>query len=598
MNRLTRNGLNYVARYVSLFACMTVGVSPVHAQEDEKSHAQEDVPVTATDEPTAEPVESKHDSVSLLLDEIVVTATRTPMRSFDAPYSTVTLDQQLLNRRTYRTTPEAMRDIPGIMVQKTSHGQGSPFIRGFTGFRNVFLIDGIRLNNSVFRDGPNQYWNTVDSYSIDRLEVTKGSSSVLYGSDAIGGTVGALTLRPYSYGEGVHVNGRALYRYSSAEDSNVGRAELSVGAGHRFGLLLGLTGKDFGDVKAGGSTDLQRNTGYREYDIDVKSEFFLSETARLVFAYQRVRQNNVPRTHKTTASKSFRGTTLGKERRRDLDQERNLAYVQFHAEELDGPFRELHASVSWQVQEETRDRIRSSGARDLQGFEVGTLGLWVQASSDTPIGVVTYGGEYYRDTISSFSTRNSIQGPIADDAKYDLLGLYVQDTINFSDRLTLIAGGRFSYARVDANSVQDPQTGNRISIQDDWSSFVGSGRLTFAAVPEHLNIFGGISQGFRAPNLSDLTRLDSNRTNEIETPAPGLDPERFISYEIGLKAHGSWLSGWSTTASFFYTDISDMIIRAPTGQIVDMENEVTKRNAGDGFVQGIEFAAQVHPHPD
>ncbi len=84
-----------------------------------------------------------------LLDAIVVTATRLEEKSFYVPYSTESLDgETLTTRKAVRTLPEALREVPGVMVQKTGHGQGSPFIRGFTGFRNLLLIDGIRLNNN------------------------------------------------------------------------------------------------------------------------------------------------------------------------------------------------------------------------------------------------------------------------------------------------------------------------------------------------------------------------------------------------------------------------------------------------------------------
>ena len=121
------------------------------------------------------------------LDEIVVTASRRPVEAFSEPYLINARDAENLTEvRQVRTIPDAMREIPGVMVQKTGHGQGSPYIRGFTGLRTLFLIDGIRLNNSTFRDGPNQYWNTVDAFAVQRLELVKGPSSVLYGSDAIG----------------------------------------------------------------------------------------------------------------------------------------------------------------------------------------------------------------------------------------------------------------------------------------------------------------------------------------------------------------------------------------------------------------------------
>src|SRR5690606_6848713 len=108
-----------------------------------------------------------------------VTASREEETLFDTPYTAhVIPSERFLDERAARTLPDALRETPGVLLQRTSYGQTSPFIRGFTGFRTLFLIDGIRLNNAVFREGPNQYFSTIDLLTVDRLEVVKGPSSV------------------------------------------------------------------------------------------------------------------------------------------------------------------------------------------------------------------------------------------------------------------------------------------------------------------------------------------------------------------------------------------------------------------------------------
>ena len=163
------------------------------------------------------------------LEEIVVTASRRAENAFSAPYTVIVQGMSELQEfRQVRTIPDAMRELPGVTVQKTGHGQGSPYIRGFTGLRTLFLIDGIRLNNSTFREGPNQYWNTVDPLSVYRLELVKGPSSVLYGSDAIGGTVNVISRSHSDTSPGAGTQSRITLRGASAEHSFVGRPEASA----------------------------------------------------------------------------------------------------------------------------------------------------------------------------------------------------------------------------------------------------------------------------------------------------------------------------------------------------------------------------------
>lgn len=537
--------------------------------------------------------------VSSTSPPVVVTPTLEILPVAASPYSVDLISDQDILGRLGRSLPELLNETPGVFVQKTAHGQGSPFIRGFTGYRNLALIDGIRLNNSVFRDGPNQYWNTIDPYSIRSFELVKGQGSVLYGSDAIGGTVNVLSARPV-YAESGFLNTSRVYgRLSSAEDSYTGRFETSVAETDKYGFLFGVTGKEYGDLRTSGQ-GRNPNTGYDEWDFDAKSEIFLNEDTRLTFLHQQVHQNDAWRTHSTIFGVPFRGTTIGDDQRRSLDQDRYLTYMQLEGTP-EGAIDHYLVSVSHQRQSEEQFRLRSikDGRSDIQGFDIDTYGTLAQFSSDTDLGYLTYGASYYLDTVNSFRdnfarngafTGSSIQGPVPDDSRYHLADVFLQDKIKINDRLNVWLGGRATYAEAEIGRAEDPVTGNPFAFTDDWTSTVGSARFVFDLTEDKtVSAFGGVSEGFRAPNLSDLSRLDLARSGELETPSPGLNPEEFTSFEIGLRAERERTRA---SLSYYYTDIEGLIVGTRTGRIVDKAFEVTKKNGGDGYVHGFEFEAE------
>jgi hemoglobin/transferrin/lactoferrin receptor protein len=546
---------------------------------------------TGTEAKAAEPV-----APVKRLHEVVVAASRVEEQGFDTPYSVGSVTAADILNNSYRTTTDALRDIPGIMPQKTSLGQGSPYIRGFTGYHNLYLVDGIRLNNSVFRSGPNQYWGTIDPLSLGRIEVIKGPGSVMYGSDAVGGVLSAMSKGPIGYTDGFHSGGQLTYRLSSAEQSEAGRAEVWATWDHKLGLYLGGSIKDFGDLRGGHAVGRQEETGYGEWGGDFKAEYFLTPDAWITVGHQSFRQIDAPRTHRTVFAISWEDLAVGTDRRDDYTQERDLTYIQFHAKNIKSWVEEVHLSLSWQRQSEVLERVKSNGQASREGFDVGTLGLSAQLASKTAVGRLVYGIDYYRDNVDSFSKTNPIQGPVADDATYSLLGLFVQDTIPMSEKFDLVLGGRYEHARARAGKVRNPVTGGVMQVSGDWDSVVGSIRGVYHVDPEgHWNLFGGVSQGFRAPNLSDLTRFDIARTKELETASPNLKPERFLSYEIGAKTE---YQDFAAQASYFYTVIDDLIVRQPTGQVIGGNNEVTKRNAGTGYLHGVELGASWRFQPD
>ena len=530
------------------------------------------------------------------LGDMVVVAARREVEVFFTPATVERLGAFDVHQRLAATSfPDALRELTGVQIQKTGPGLASPFLRGLTGFRTVALIDGVRLNHAALRDGPNQYWNTIDALALDRIEVVKGPSSVLWGSDAIGGSIAAFT-ESLDYGTrdaSPTFGGRAYYRFGLADTSHVGRVSFHVGHDDTFAARVGITYRDHGDIDAGGGFSEQPGTGYTADNVDFKLGFKLHEKARIELTVQTVNLNNVPRTHSTVDGVSFHGTTIGSDRRRDFDQERDLVLLTAFLD--DGPFYDrAELRLGWHRHEEIQDRIRSSGRRDLTGFRIESLIVGSQFEKSTRIGDMVFGAELQVEFVDSFRSRfepssgvttTFVQGPIADNSTYLTLGVFAQNTIDLGAVGELTLGVRFTHVDVEADRVAVPGTSGVSSLEDDFQSIVGSLRL-LTPINDVLNVYAGVGLGFRAPNLSDLTRFDAARSNELEIPAPGLDPEQFLGFELGAK-----LATGRVTAELagFYTELFDTIIRRPTGTSIDDELVVTKDNVGDGHILGVEF---------
>ncbi len=520
---------------------------------------------------------------------------------FDLPYTLETVrGVGEAGLRAPRSLVDALGGVNQILTQKTAPGQGSPILRGFTGFRTVTLVDGIRLNNSVWRDGPNQYTQLVEPLMLERAEVAFGPSSVQFGSDAIGGAIHLITYTPVRTDGGVRTGGRLYERYGSGEDSLSSRAEAEIGA-ERYAAYLGGSLRDFGDLSGGRHQGRFEETGYDEQSADAKLVYALDPRLDAVLGYQRHFQDEVPRTHATVFAQSYRGTTTGTDLERDTTLLRDLAYAKV---------RNRHATDrvrgEWTVYryllDEREDRVLSNGRKRIQGFADEMLGTTLQMDAPSVSGGrLSFGADYSYEGVDSdfreYDADGSFRveqprGPVADDSSYQMAGIFLENRSPLAPRIELVAGGRYTYVRADADEV-DPNPADSQpfdSVSEDYSALVGNLRTIYRA-HENLNLYLGAAQGFRAPNLSDLTRFDVARSGETEIPATDLDPEHYLTLEIGAKLDTGPVA---CQVAGYYTFVDDMIVRIPTGTLdADGNPIVTKDNVGDGYIDGVEASATL-----
>ena len=533
------------------------------------------------------------------LPETVISASRMVEVLKDSPYSVALIGSDDLLGDAIRTLPEALRDVPGVLIQKTTHAQGSPFIRGFTGRQNLLLVDGVRINNSTFRSGPVQYWNTVDSNAIERIELVRGQGSVLYGSDAFGGTVNTHTRSSnfLDQDEGWFNQNTAFYRFDTNSESHVGRLETIFGEGGKWGVLLGISVKDFGDIRDAGF-GRYNNTGYSELDFDFRLDYAVSDSATLTLATQYVDQDDISRFHSTLDNTGFvldgNVITAGSNLARDLDQERSLTYLKISEEEGAGWIKKWSAVLSYQTSQDSqfRDRSDPSDLTDIDlsntNIDLQTWGLAVNFESDLGPGAIIYGADYYHDRVDSTGSRTGNdpreERPIADNSEYDLFGLYAQYRWKPSQlpKLEATVGVRYTYAKADIGNVFDESLAQDVGAEQDWDNLVLSGRVLYRAT-DNLNVYAGISEGFRAPNLNDLTGNLDSRSGVSESGSLDVDPEEFITYEIGAH-YESDKFGYSLAA--YYTEIDSIIARVPASSATNAI--VTTTNGQDGFIYGFE----------
>ncbi|NCG56821.1 MAG: TonB-dependent receptor [Proteobacteria bacterium] len=504
------------------------------------------------------------------------------------------LEDGIENREFFaRTIGDQLDQVPGVHLQRTSYGQVSPFLRGLTGFRTLALIDGIRLNNSTFRSGPNQYVSLIDPLLLDSTKIIFGPGSVLHGSDAAGGVI-QMSSRIPRPGDQSGEESRFFQRLSSAEQSSISRIEYeSISEETAFGFGASL--KSYGDFYAGAEEGLQEETGYGETSANFSVVHELQDHLTLQFVAQSHRQNDVPRTHSTIYGSTWEGLVTGSDLKRNLDGERDLVYLrmmQWH-----GPQSSSRWTISRQDITDAEDRVRSNGVLREQGVATEAMGVAYDWFGYSELGPLSTGLEWTHEEVDSyFRQYDSLgnldvvrpRGPVANDSTYDWLGAYVQQVVPVTPITRLNLGVRASWAQVDAKQVDpDPSdTEDFGPVKEDWNSLVGSIRAIHKG-SDSMEIFGGLSQAFRAPNLSDLTRFDAASSGDAEIPATDLDPERFLTGELGARYKRE---NQELETVLWYSWLDGLIVRFPTGDVnSDGDTIVTKKNSGDGFANGIDI---------
>jgi outer membrane cobalamin receptor len=374
-------------------------------------------------------------------ENVIITATRTEHQPIDLVQQVNSIASHQIIERASKTSAEALREESGVFIQKTNHGGGSAIIRGLSSNRILLLVDGIRLNNSVYRLGNHQYLTTVDHNMLNRIEVLRGPGSVQYGSDALGGVINLRTKTPaFTDGEMI-LNYRMLSRFSSADNEKTGRSEFSI-RDSRMAFQGGFSYKSFDDLRRGRNSHrrilensgsaLQSPSGYSGTDFDIKFHVNMSPHQKMVAAWQKSARNEVPRYDKYENSDYHKWIYD--------PQDRDLLYLKYTHTRLSPVADQLSMSVSFHKQTEgrlTQKSIASPQIREKDG--VTTLGFTTQFNSYLPNQLITYGFDAYSDKVKSeryiTDTRTGsrvkeARGRYPDNAQYQHFGFYVQDEVS------------------------------------------------------------------------------------------------------------------------------------------------------------------------
>lgn len=517
------------------------------------------------------------------LQEVVVTATRKASILASSPFSINVLKKKQIQELQYRSTPEALMSVPGVFVQKTNHGGGSAFVRGLTGNQTLILVDGIRLNNATFRYGPNQYLNTVDHFSVNRVEVLKGSGSVQYGSDAMGGVIHLITLDP-DYSVQPKLSGNITGRYWSNNMEKTGRGQV-VYSTRNLAVSVGISAKKFGALFGGDTTGRQSPSGYGETDADVKLKWKLTNKIELISAHQFVKQSDVPVFHKVLLE-NFMINEMELQRR-------TLSYLKLNLTNSNPLYKKISLTGSLQQSAEGRNSQKNNTTslrreRDDIGTSNGSFDI---LSEIIPGWTANSGFEYYYDKVGSFKdeintlTQASVRGRglYPDNSAYANTSIYSLHHIQIN-KLNAEAGLRYNWF----NATIPDATLGLVNVKPE--ALVFNAGLNYGSGAHY--VYTAFSSGYRAPNIDDMGTLGIVDFR-YEVPSFELKPERNFNTEIGYKLIANKLNG---SFAMFHNKLSNLITRVKSeGEIINGYNVYRKENVENAYIKGAEVFLNWQP---
>ncbi|MFZ9402931.1 MAG: TonB-dependent receptor plug domain-containing protein [Sediminibacterium sp.] len=518
---------------------------------------------------------AQKDSVQKL-EEVIVTATRMPVSTQQVPFTFTVKDSKKNSILFDRTVPESLSSLPGVFIQKTNHGGGSPFVRGMTGNQNLILIDGFRLNNSIFRYGPNQYLTLLDAQSVDRVEVVKGTGSVQFGSDALGGVINVLTYTPQFTATPTWAPILNIRGTSAGMEKTI---RPSIGYSNRkVAIVVASCYSDFGDLKGGDTTGFQRPSGYSQFSLNAKLNAQLNKTLSLQFAVSAVTQKKVPLYHRYQLDK-FKIALSD-------PLQRQQTFIRVQKKLNSTLLREISIGASLQNLFEKRvSQSRTALAKTFEkdkinGFSFTAETFWTLKKNWTN----SLSVELNRDHVISTRELLYLNGSIESKrGLYPTNSSYVHGAIFNLHQITLNQlrldfGWRYHQYRINLfDSTLGP-----IKVKPNALVYLAGASFLLSAA---ITFYGNISSGYRAPNIDDMGTVGVIDFR-YEVPAYDLKPEESLNKELGIRWRKQKIFA---TTSLFHTSYHNLITRIKTERIINNYSVYIKQNIERAFIWGTEW---------
>ena len=574
------------------------------------------------------------------MNEITVSATRFAEHKKNIPQQVLTINAKKSAFYNQQTIAELLSQTGSVLLQKSQLGGGSPIIRGFEANKVLLVVDGIRMNNAIFRGGHLQNVITMDNTILERTEIIFGPSSVMYGSDALGGVISFYTKKPLlseTAGKTLF-SGNAFFRYASAYDEKTGHVDINLG-GKKIGSLTSFTFSDFGYLKQGAedyskfpgwgkrtfyveqingvdmmvtnsNVNKQSPTGYKQYDLLQK---FLFKTGKIdnVLNFQYSTSSDISRYDRLTETNN---SGIAKSAEWYYGPQKRLLAAWTINLPKSGIYDNAQITTAYQQIEESRhNRGFKSTKRNNRTEKLNIASLNADFSKKIKKIELGYGAEITYNKVKSNAYSENIttgvQSPL--DTRYPDGGsntqsyaAYVTGLYKISGKIIANAGLRLAHNRLYSKFTDKtffPFPYN--DIEQSSNALTGNAGIVFLPATGW-KIDALVSTGFRTPNVDDMSKVFESGGGTLIVPNPNIKPEKTINYELSISKNIQNRFQVGTTA--WYTDYHDALSTdfstfngSPT--IVyngTASNVVTVVNKNAAYVWGISgnIAANITNH--
>ena len=589
------------------------------------------------------------------LEEVILSVARSQSNRNEIAEKVTVISSKTISRSPLGTGADLLAMTPGVRIQKSQGGGGSPVLRGFEANRVLLVVDGVRMNNAIYRSGHLQNAITIDPNTIERVEVMFGSSSVGYGSDALGGVIHYYTKSPQlNRVEPLKLNFSS--EYNSATQAGLYHASASVSK-EKWGSITSVSYSQFGDIKMGerrahgflewglsnyysenSSTYFQsqptinddptrqRNTGYSQYDLMQKFLFQLPGAQQLMLNMQLSNSSNIDRFDKLNES---RDGTLRFSEWYYGPQKRLLLSAQYKLFPEKKWLRKGTLTAAYQNVLESRNQRKFGNlTRTSQNENVNVLS--VNGDFNTQLNQknqINYGfeGVYNHVYSRGFSRELSVSGntisrlglPLAIPSRYPSDGSSTQSFAMYGNWiLKKTPKWIFNFGYRLTHYVLDAQWNNGTLIDTGLRNNIhlSSEALTWTLAAIHRpsdqmqwNLL--VSNGFKAPNVDDIGKIRENN-GALVVPNPFLLPEYAYNVDLGFSLFSKDKKSQLTLRNYL-TLVSRHIVRSnyivfsdtttPDKETILYDGEalttVANKNLGNRLVYGSAIDAKLQLSP-